>query len=117
MNLSSAVKEFLRVQSTVKKLQGSIKKLSEQLESQEKFKVPLSTNHQIVKPFTPQNSADALRHQTHAENQTSVLKTREKFAECELRCQGSEIETCTSESKTRRRKTRADTKITSRPSS
>ena len=43
--LSSAVKEFLRVQSTVKKLQGNIKKLSEQLESQEKFKVPISTNH------------------------------------------------------------------------
>ena len=38
--VSSAVKEFLRVQSTVKKLQGDIKKLSKQLESQEKFKVP-----------------------------------------------------------------------------
>ena len=114
--LSSAVKEFLRVQSTVKKLQGNIKKLSEQLESQEKFKVPISTNHQIVKPFTPQNSADDLHHQTHAENQTSVLKTRgQQFAECELRCQGSEIETCTSESKTRRRKTRADTKIQPNP--
>jgi hypothetical protein len=33
--LSSAMKEFLRVQSTVKKLQGNIKKLSKQLESQE----------------------------------------------------------------------------------
>ena len=110
------MKEFLRVQSTVKKLQGNIKKLSEQLESQEKFKVPISTNHQIVKPFTPQTSADALHHQTHVENQTSVLKTRgQQFAECELRCQGSEIETCTSESKTRRRKTRADTKIQPNP--
>ncbi len=39
-----------------------------------------------------------------------MLKTRgQQFAECELRCQVSEIETCTSESKTRRRKTRADT--------
>ncbi len=37
--LSPAVKEFLRVQSTVKKLQGNIEKLSKQLESQEKFKV------------------------------------------------------------------------------
>jgi hypothetical protein len=115
--LSSAVKEFLRVQSTVKKLQGNIEKLSKQLESHEKFKVPLSTNHQIVKPFTPKNSVDVLHRQTHAENQTSVLKTRgqQLDAECELRCQGSEIEACTSEIKTRRRKTRADTKKQLKP--
>ena len=115
--LSSAVKEFLRVQSTVKKLQGNIEKLSKQLESHEKFKVPLSTNHQIVKPFTPKNSVDVLHRQTHAENQTSVLKTRgqQLDAECELRCQGSEIEACTSEIKTSRCKTRADTKKQLKP--
>ena len=49
---------FLRVQSTVKKLQGNIEKLSKQLESHEKFKVPFSTNHQIVKPLTLKNSVD-----------------------------------------------------------
>ena len=45
------------------------------------------------------------------ENQTSALKTRgqQLDAECELRCQASEIETCTSETNTRRCKPRADT--------
>jgi hypothetical protein len=103
--LSSAVKDFLRAQSTVKKLQGNIEKLSKQLESHEKFKVPLSTNHQVVKSFTPKNSVDVLHRQTHEENQTSVLKTRWQQLD-----QGSEIETCTSETKIRRCKTRADTK-------
>ena len=46
--LSSALKEFLRVQSTVKKLQGNIKKLSEQLESQEKFNFDQSPNSQTL---------------------------------------------------------------------
>ena len=111
------MKEFLRVQSTVKKLQGNIEKLSKQLESHEKFKVPLSTNHQIVKPFTPKNSVDVLHRQTHVKNQTSVLKThwQQLDAECELRCQGSEIETCTSETKNRRRKTMANTKKQLKP--
>ncbi len=60
---------------------------------------------------------DVLHCQTLEENQTSVLKTRRQQldAECELRCQGSEIETCTSESKTSRRKTRADTKKQLKP--
>ncbi len=109
--LSLAVKE-LKFQSIVKKLQGKIQNLSRQLESQEKFKVLLSTNHQIVKPFTPKNSVDVLNHQTHAENQISVLKTRKKQLDAERgsRCQGSEIETCTSKTKTHSQKTRADTK-------
>ena len=48
--MSSAVKHFLKVQSTVKKLQGTITKLLEQLESQKKFKV---ITQQVVKPLTP----------------------------------------------------------------
>ena len=48
--MSSAVKHFLKVQSTVKKLQGTITKLSERLESQKKFKV---ITQQVVKPLTP----------------------------------------------------------------
>ena len=51
------------------------------------------------------------------ENQTSALKTRgqQLDAEFELRFQGSEIETCTSETKTSRRTTRADTKKQLKP--
>jgi hypothetical protein len=67
--LGSAVKEFLKVQSTVKKLQGRIEKLSKQLKSQSKFDVQVSNSHQIVKPFTPkENSMDVpVRHQEHSE--------------------------------------------------
>jgi hypothetical protein len=46
---SAAVKEFLQVRSTVKKLQADIEKLSKQLESHEKFNASLSNNHQTVK--------------------------------------------------------------------
>jgi hypothetical protein len=52
--LNSAVKHLLKVQSTVKKLQGTITKLSELLESQKKFKV---TVQQVVKPLTQANNS------------------------------------------------------------
>ena len=51
--LSSAVKEFLKVQPCVKKLQGNIAKIHKQVESRTfKVTVPIS-GPQIVKPFTP----------------------------------------------------------------
>ena len=58
-----------------------------------------------------------IHHQTHVENQTSVMKTRgqQLDAECELRCHGTEIEACTSETKTSRCKTKADTKKQLKP--
>ena len=52
--LNSAVKHFLKSQSIVESLQGTITKLSERLESQEKFNV---TVQQVVKPFTPANKS------------------------------------------------------------
>jgi hypothetical protein len=115
--LSSAVKEFLRVQSTVKKLQ--IRKVIQATgipgEIQSKIQSPTFDRSPNSQTFYTEEYI--LNHQAHAENQTSVLKTRgqQLDAECELRCQGSEMETCTSETKTRRRKTRADTKKQLKP--
>jgi hypothetical protein len=76
--LGSAVKEFLKVQSTIKKLQGNIEKLSKQLKSQLKFDVQVSNSHQIVKPFTlKEDSVNVpVRHQTHSEIQTNALETQ-----------------------------------------
>ena len=116
--LSSAVKEFLKVQSTVKKLQGNIEKLSKQLKSQMKFNVQVSSSHQIVKPFTPvDNSVDVpVRHQPHSEIQNAPetqyiqygslheafqahFRRQHLGTKCELRCQ-DHIEPCASEIKT-----------------
>ena len=56
--LSSAVKEFLKVQSCVKKLQGNISKIHKQVESRT-FKVTVpKTGPQIVKPFTPEENSE-----------------------------------------------------------
>ena len=56
--LSSAVKEFLKVQSCVKKLQGNISKIHKQVESRT-FKVTVpKTGPQIVKPFTPKENSE-----------------------------------------------------------
>ena len=110
--LSSAVKEFLKVQSTVKKLQGNIEKLYKQLKLDAQF----SNSHQIVKPFTPkENSVDVpVRHQTHSENQTNApemqysslhevsqayFRRQHHGTKCELRCQ-DHIEPCASDIET-----------------
>ena len=109
------MKEFLKVQSTVKKLQGNIEKLSKQLKSQMKFNVQVSSSHQIVKPFTPEdNSVDVpVRHQPHSEIQNAPesqyiqygslheafqahFRRQHLGTKCELRCQ-DHIEPCASE--------------------
>jgi len=53
--LSSALKDFLKVQSIVKKTERDLAKLSEQVKSRKEFKVTVS---KIVKPFTPTNNSD-----------------------------------------------------------
>jgi flagellar biosynthesis chaperone FliJ len=50
--LSSAVESFLKIQPIVKKLQGNLSKISNQVVPQEQFKVTVS-KPEIVKPFTP----------------------------------------------------------------
>ena len=56
--LSSAVKEFLKVQSCAKKLQGNIAKIHTQVKSQT-FKVTVpKIGPQIVKPFTPEENSE-----------------------------------------------------------
>ena len=56
--LSSAVREFLKVHSCVKKLQGNIAKIHKQVKSQT-FKVTVPKNGpQIVKPFTPKENSE-----------------------------------------------------------
>jgi hypothetical protein len=106
------VKEFLEVQSTVKKLQGNIEKLSKQLKSQLKFNVQVSNSHQIIEPFTTKdNSVDVpVCHQTHSDNAPEKQYIQygslyEAFqahfcrqhhgTKCELRCQ-DHIEPCAS---------------------
>ena len=59
--LSSAVKEFLKVQPCVKKLQGNIAKIHKQVESRTfKVTVPIS-GPQIVKPFTPKENSEEMQ--------------------------------------------------------
>jgi hypothetical protein len=53
--LSSAVKDFLKVQSIVKKTERALAKISKQVESPKEFKVTVS---KIVKPFTQTNNSD-----------------------------------------------------------
>jgi hypothetical protein len=71
--LGSAVKEFLKVQSTVKKLQGIIARFTSNWYA---MSLGTLTNHQIVKPLTPKNCVDVLHCQTHEENQMSALETQ-----------------------------------------
>ncbi len=53
--LSSALKDFLKVQSIVKKTERDLAKISKQVESPKEFEVTVS---KIVKPFTPTNNSD-----------------------------------------------------------
>jgi hypothetical protein len=53
--LSSALKDFLKVQSIVKKTERDLAKISKQVESPKEFKV---TVLKIVKPFTLTNNSD-----------------------------------------------------------
>jgi hypothetical protein len=55
--LSSALKDFLKVQSIVKKTERDLAKISKQVESQGEFKVTVS---KIVKPFTPANNSNGI---------------------------------------------------------
>ena len=75
--LSSAVERFLKIQPIVRKLQGNIAKISEQVDTQRIFEVTVSKiDPEIVKPFTPsKNSMDKAENQTAMESQTmSALK-------------------------------------------
>ena len=54
---SSAIKDFLKVQSIVKKTERDLAKITRQVESPGKFKVTVS---KIVKPFTPANNSNGV---------------------------------------------------------
>jgi hypothetical protein len=53
--LSSAVNDFLKVQSIVKKSERDLAKISKQVKSPKEFKVTVS---KIVKPFTQTNNSE-----------------------------------------------------------
>ncbi len=55
--LSSALKDFLKVQSIVKKTKSDLAMISKQVESQGEFKVTVS---KVVKPFTPANNSNGI---------------------------------------------------------
>jgi hypothetical protein len=68
------VKEFLKVQPCVKKLQGNIAKIHKQLESQTfKVTVPIS-GPQIVKPFTPKENSEEMGHQSMRELEAQYMR-------------------------------------------
>ena len=70
---SSAVMEFLKILTTVKKLQGNLAQISKRVTNTQQFKVTVPVEGQMVKPFKPKNnSVDAPVHrQPHVEYQTS----------------------------------------------
>jgi hypothetical protein len=73
--LSSALKDFLKVQSIVKKTERDLAKISKQVESSKEFKVAVS---KIVKPFTPTNNSDGgARDQKSMNGGTTHASARE----------------------------------------
>jgi hypothetical protein len=54
---SSAVTEFLKILTTVKKLQGSLAQISKRVTNTQQFKVTVPVEGKMVKPFKPKNNS------------------------------------------------------------
>ena len=66
---NSAIKDFLKVQSIVKKTERDLAKITRQVESPGKFKVTVS---KIVKPFTPANNSNGVARDQESMKQLHI---------------------------------------------
>ncbi len=89
---SSAVTEFLKNLTTVKKLQENLEQISKRVTNAQQFKDTVLDEGQMVKHFKPKNnSVDApVHHQTHVAYQTSSLQSRIK--RCKHVCESKQFE-------------------------